>query len=47
MIMLLVNRLVNMVFSGLSALVIESVDAGRDGIVVRARTSGLPVGCPD
>ncbi|GGY03009.1 hypothetical protein GCM10010358_65940 [Streptomyces minutiscleroticus] len=46
-IMLLVNSFASMAFSGLSALVIESVEAECDGIVVRARTSGLPVGCPD
>ena len=34
-------------FSGLSALVIEDVTDGGDEIVVRARTRGEPVACPD
>jgi hypothetical protein len=42
-----VNELVNTVFSGLSALVVEDVADEGELILVRARTPGGPVACPD
>ncbi len=47
MITLLVNFPASTVFRGLSAPVVASVEAERDGIVVRVRTPGPPVDCPD
>lgn len=41
-----VNELVDVVFSGLSPLVIEAVSDEGEGIVVRARTPEDPVPCP-
>ena len=42
-----VTLLVSTVFSGLSALVIEDVEDAGELIVVRARTAGRAVACPD
>ena len=42
-----VTLLVSTVFSGLSALVIEDVEDAGEVIVVRARTAGRAVACPD
>jgi transposase len=42
-----INGLVSVVFSGLSSLVIEDVLDQDDMIVVRARTAGGPVPCPE
>ncbi len=41
-----VTELVGIVFSGLSALVIEDVEDAGEVIVVRARTRGDAVACP-
>jgi hypothetical protein len=41
-----VTRLVRIVFSGLSALVIDGVEDAGEVIVVRARTRGGAVACP-